>query len=101
MSDSPATPSVIWHGWMNTLLASVRAQVESAAVRHRAMAGASTMSALIWIRTANGGSESGVLTTMNEEVSPGVPELVDFLNKLPEPARSKIIAALASKQPQA
>jgi len=88
----------VWRGWMDDLLASTRTQVESAAIRHAKMVGASITSTLIWVRTGSSGVESGVLTTMEHSgtthVSSGVQEFVTFFEKLPESTRQEIVEAL-------
>ncbi len=91
----------VWRDWTNDILNTTRSQIEDASIRLRARAGASMNYAIIYVKA---GGQSGVVAAMegasHVHVSP-VDGLIDFLNKLPEPARSKIIAALASKQPQA
>ena len=98
MSDSASTPFAIWRDWMSTLLASTRTQIDSAAVRHSKMVGASDSHTVFWFRTGQDGEESDLLTTMNRSgdvhVSPGVDGFIAFLKQFPEDVRQKIVAAL-------
>ena len=103
MPDSPATPATIWNGWMNEILETVRHQINSAAVRHRAMAGQCNTYTVMWLTTGQR-EASGLFTAMEAasgtDIS-GIDGLVTFIEQLPEPARTEIITAFASKQPQA
>lgn len=98
MSNTSASAFVIWRDWMSGVLASVRQQIESAAIRHSKIGGASITSTLIFVRTAQGGVTSGCFTVMERgpgiEVSPGAHELLSFLTKLPESVRSEIIKGI-------
>jgi hypothetical protein len=97
----PATSFEIWHGWMSQLLASVRAQVDSAAVRHKAMAGESITFNLLWAKTAQGCVESGCYASMEHggevHFTPNVNELITFLKKLPESVRQGIVKGLTDE----
>jgi hypothetical protein len=93
----------VWRDWTNDILNTTRSQIEDATIRLRAMGGASTNFAIIYVKA---GGQSGVVTAMENAsgtyISPNIDGLVTFIESLPEPARDKIITALkASKQPQA
>jgi hypothetical protein len=94
MSDSASTPFAIGRGWMDSLLASSRQQVQDCATRHSAMSGAASSSNLFWFRTGPCGKESGLFASMehggNVHFTPKVSELVNFLKSLPESARNEI-----------
>ena len=98
MSTVSASAFTIWRDWMTSVLASTRQQVESAANRHSAMAGASTNNCIFWARTVNGGSESGYFTTMEQaggaQSGPDVHDLVTFLKQLPADVQTEITTGL-------
>jgi hypothetical protein len=98
MSDSPASPFIVWRDWMNQLLATVRQQVESGASRHEKMVGSSATSTLMWARTGPSGVESGCFLTMDHggctHVS-GVQGLVSFIGQLPTDVREQIKESLS------
>ena len=98
MTTASSSPFTIWRDWMHDLLASLRQQVESAVIRHAAMAGASTNNCIFWARTVNGGSESGYFTTMEQaggaQSGPDVHDLVTFLKQLPADVQTEITTGL-------
>jgi hypothetical protein len=98
MSVIASSAFSVWRDWMNQLLASTRTQMESAAIRHDAMVGASTNHCIFWVKTARGGVESGCLTAMEHSgdihVGPGVQSFIAFLKKLPKDVREVIIEGI-------
>ncbi len=98
MSIVSASAFDIWRGWIGDVLASVRQQVESAAFRHAKIGGDACTATLIWIRTGSRGEASGILTTMEHSgdvhISPGVHQLITFLQTLPTDVRQEIIHSL-------
>ncbi|MFZ0742972.1 MAG: hypothetical protein WAM85_01120 [Terracidiphilus sp.] len=90
----PSSSFDIWRDWTNSVLASVRAQVESAAFRHAKIGGDACTSTLIWIRTGSSGEDNGILAVMEHagstQTGPGVHGLVSFLKGLPLDVREEI-----------
>lgn len=97
-STPPASAFTIWQDWLNNMLANLHTELNSAAVRHTKMVGASITSTLMWVRTGSCGETSGVLCVMEHsgdtDVSPGVQGLVDFLKQLPDSVRKEIVSSL-------
>lgn len=88
----------VWRDWMNSLLASSRAQVQDCAIRHSAMSGASNTSTLMWTRTGSRGEDSGLFASMEHggdvHSTSNVSELITVLKQLPESVRQEIVEAL-------
>lgn len=96
---APSTsPFTVWLDWMNTFQAGMLAPVSSAAIRHEKMSGVASTNNIFWFRTGSRGEASGILTTMEHSgdvhISPGVHQLITFLQTLPTDVRQEIIHSL-------